>query len=347
MREFFNYANATREEWLQKRREGIGASEISAILGCNPYLNAYSVWADKTGRLPLDHVEDTWEMSIGRAVETLLLEQCGRDHGFPVFAPKVIYQHPICPRALFTPDGFGITNPTGEPDGRVDIPIECKSSRVRDMWADGAPDHYRFQAMWALAISGAPYAIISATIAGWAGFAPPVYFRVDRDDVAIEAMLDAAETFFRKYVETDTPPPVMDSHDAAVMLSITPQVPDKVVVASVPNGNADDLIAAKAEWDRLEAEASAKSKDIEAQLIGAIGDGKFGVTPKHLVTLSRWEQDRFDQSKIKEKHPKLFARYRMTVPMKRLTFKPLDALPKGKQSEYRALLEGGTANAAE
>jgi predicted phage-related endonuclease len=33
------------------RAQGIGASEISALFGMNPYQSAWDVWARKTGRL--------------------------------------------------------------------------------------------------------------------------------------------------------------------------------------------------------------------------------------------------------------------------------------------------------
>lgn len=39
------YAN--RAEWLAARRHGIGASEVSAILGLNPYRSCFEVWAGK------------------------------------------------------------------------------------------------------------------------------------------------------------------------------------------------------------------------------------------------------------------------------------------------------------
>ena len=39
----------TREEWLQLRHSGIGASECSAIVGMNPYMTNIELWEYKTG----------------------------------------------------------------------------------------------------------------------------------------------------------------------------------------------------------------------------------------------------------------------------------------------------------
>ena len=37
-------------EWLAWRRQGIGASEASAIVGRNPYLNNQTLWRYKFGQ---------------------------------------------------------------------------------------------------------------------------------------------------------------------------------------------------------------------------------------------------------------------------------------------------------
>lgn len=36
-----------REEWLKNRFNGVGGSEISAVVGCNPYLDNITLWEIK------------------------------------------------------------------------------------------------------------------------------------------------------------------------------------------------------------------------------------------------------------------------------------------------------------
>ena len=43
--------NLTREEWLQLRRNGIGGSDASVIMGKNPYRSILQLWEEKTGKL--------------------------------------------------------------------------------------------------------------------------------------------------------------------------------------------------------------------------------------------------------------------------------------------------------
>ena len=42
----------THEEWLEERKKSLGGSDIGAVLGMNEYSSPYTVWAEKTGKLP-------------------------------------------------------------------------------------------------------------------------------------------------------------------------------------------------------------------------------------------------------------------------------------------------------
>lgn len=49
----YRKAYGTRAAWLAARRHGIGASEVSAILGLNPYRSCFEVWATKVTPGPM------------------------------------------------------------------------------------------------------------------------------------------------------------------------------------------------------------------------------------------------------------------------------------------------------
>ena len=42
----------THEEWLEERKKSLGGSDVGAVLGMNEYSSPYTVWAEKTGKLP-------------------------------------------------------------------------------------------------------------------------------------------------------------------------------------------------------------------------------------------------------------------------------------------------------
>ena len=43
---------ANREEWKELRSHYIGGSDAAAVVGLNPFASQYSLWAEKTGRVP-------------------------------------------------------------------------------------------------------------------------------------------------------------------------------------------------------------------------------------------------------------------------------------------------------
>ena len=40
------------EEWLEERKKSLGGSDVGAVLGMNTYSSPYTIWAEKTGKLP-------------------------------------------------------------------------------------------------------------------------------------------------------------------------------------------------------------------------------------------------------------------------------------------------------
>ena len=42
----------THEEWLEERKKSLGGSDVGAVLGMSEYSSPYTIWAEKTGKLP-------------------------------------------------------------------------------------------------------------------------------------------------------------------------------------------------------------------------------------------------------------------------------------------------------
>ena len=57
------------DEWLAIRQNSIGGSDASAIIGLNPYMSAYTLWAMKRGKTPPP--EENEAMRIGHACSFL------------------------------------------------------------------------------------------------------------------------------------------------------------------------------------------------------------------------------------------------------------------------------------
>ena len=89
-------------EQIARRREGISASEMAAIVGLDPYRSPIDVFLDKTGRAaPFAGNERThW----GNLLEDPIRNDYATRRGLLVTVPGTL-DHPTLPWAKATPDG--------------------------------------------------------------------------------------------------------------------------------------------------------------------------------------------------------------------------------------------------
>ena len=87
----------SREEWLEARKEGIGASEVATIVGLNPWETPYQLWRRKTGLDPSkamttamqtghileDGVAQYWAQATGREIIAARTTSCSSTRNVP------------------------------------------------------------------------------------------------------------------------------------------------------------------------------------------------------------------------------------------------------------------------
>src|SRR5262245_35499897 len=93
-----------RDDWLKWRRDGIGASDIAALMGISPWASPWSVWADKSGLLPPEPENEY--MAAGRWLEAAIAPWFTDITGLHVTGEQMWCTHPGKPWARCTPDGF-------------------------------------------------------------------------------------------------------------------------------------------------------------------------------------------------------------------------------------------------
>ena len=88
-------AKMSHEEWLEERRKSIGGSDAAAVIGMSRFASPYTVWMDKTGRLP--EKEDTEAMRIGRDLEEYVAKRFEEASGKKV-RRACLHARVYCPR---------------------------------------------------------------------------------------------------------------------------------------------------------------------------------------------------------------------------------------------------------
>lgn len=198
-------AKVERVEWLQRRRTGLGGSDVAAVLGISAYGSPWSTFADKVGLLPLDS-EPTNEMRFGRYAELMVAPWFHDETGLYVLGEQAECSHPDEPWRMCTVDGFVAESPDAAPDEMVGL-VEIKTRGPGKAW-DVVPADVAAQALWQMHVTGLDRVWIAALL----GRRLDIHV-VERDQGQIDFIVDRVSAFWHDHVLTGTPPPT-DGHDA-------------------------------------------------------------------------------------------------------------------------------------
>lgn len=293
---------ADHHEWLLQRREGIGSSEASAIVGMSDYVSPYTVWEDKTGKVPLEPAFDDEQrerMDWGNLLEPVVNAETARRLGIEIVKPDHAHAHPDRPWQRCNLDGWSS-------DGRI---AEYKTTHSRMAWAwDGqVPDHPVIQVHHSALITGAEAAIIAGLIGGQR----LVIHEIEISQNILDMLMTAEAEFWHKYVERDIPPPI-DGH-VATMESIMREWAHKPGAVEV------DYDDAFLHWQQFheahedEKDAKRRKNDARAAL-AALMDGHEQLTTGTRVWAAA-QRGQLDEKRLKAAHPDVYERFMVPTPV--------------------------------
>lgn len=203
-----------REEWLKNRFNGVGGSEISAVVGCNPYLDNITLWEIKTGQRKPDDISDKPFVKYGTQAEPLLRELFKLD--FPEYKVEYIennsFKNYKYPWALASVDGW-LTDQNGR-KGILEIKTtEILQSMQKEKWRERIPDNYYCQCLFYMAVLEADFCILKAqlkTVFDGVPYLQTKHYFIERADVEadINYLMSAGQEFWG-YVKSGKKPPLM------------------------------------------------------------------------------------------------------------------------------------------
>lgn len=205
---------ANHDEWLANRMKGIGGSEISAVVGCNPYLDNVTLWELKTGRRQPEDISEKPYVKYGTQAEMHLRGLFRLD--FPEFNVDYVdnnsWSNSKYPWAKASLDGW-----LTDQDGRKGI-LEIKTSEVlnsmhKERWKDQIPQNYYCQTLFYMAVLEADFACLKAqlkTVFDGVPYLQTKHFFIEKEDVLndINYLMQEGERFWQ-YVKNDKRPPLV------------------------------------------------------------------------------------------------------------------------------------------
>lgn len=220
-----------REQWLEGRKDLIGASDIAAVLELSPWVSKVALWEEKTGRRAPKDLSQVEAVQRGIAEEPIIRNQFIKDHPEMIVEHNAfdILIHPDMPYLAATLDGELVY--LGEDDPRSGLYagmqgiLEIKTGsystrRYLENWTSGElPIFYFAQVCQQLLVSGADFAWVQVKLFRTDAYGgrdnshlPETYetfFLVLRSNPVVKqsftAIIDGAKDFWH-CVETDQVP---------------------------------------------------------------------------------------------------------------------------------------------
>lgn len=277
----------THEEFLARRRAGIGGSDVPAILGLSPWRSPLDVYLAKVE--PDQVNQDAGEPAYwGTVLEDVVAREFGLRTGAKVQRVNAQLRHPSVPclianidRAIVTPGSRARLDADGVLRGADGI-LECKTAnafKASDWGRDGddeaIPVHYAAQAMAYLAVTGLPYCDFAVLIGGQRF----VTKRIERDEAVIREIEERVAAFWADHVELRVPPPAQTAADISKLF---PSDDGQVVEAT------EDVLIAFNEAVALREQIERAEADLDERLNAmklAIGEASgIGINGRAIVT---------------------------------------------------------------
>lgn len=299
------YIPQTRQDWQQKRKEFIGASEIPTILGLNPDKSPYQLWLEKTQRETPDG--ENKHTQRGHLLEQAVADHFQTDTGSRIIkssAKDIIYIHKEHPFIGGTPDRFYFPQ---EKDGkRV---LECKTTMKQ---VEEIPLPWYVQLQVYLGLTGTDKGAI-AWLSSYFGFNFG-NVTLDFDNSTYDLAIQASVNFYTEYWQKDVPPSATTVADVQKMF------------ASHSQGKLKEINCEMYEKHRRLSILKQQAKELDGQISSIEDEIKLQYADFEGMTyggeiVSTWkttkEIERFDKSALQKENPEIYNRFVKVEPGQR------------------------------
>lgn len=280
----------SREEWLELRRHGIGGSDAAAIVGLSKWASPYTVWADKTGRLP--DKPDTEAMRQGRDLEEYVAQRFSEATGKRVKRCNAILYNPAYPHSHADVDRMIV----GENAG-----LECKTTStldVKQFLGVEFPEKYYAQCVHYMAITGADRWYLAVLVLGKEFHV----YTLERDEAEIRALMDAETAFWEQYVETDTPPAADGAESTTdAIRTIYSDSSQSICILFGRETLLEEYMALKSQSKALDARIA----EIQNTIMEDMQDAERGECGAYTVIWKAQERETFQRKEFEKAHPEI------------------------------------------
>ena len=289
-----------RDKWLAVRRDGIGGSDVPAMLGISNYTSELDLWLDKTGQ--------TVDDSAGEAAlwGTLLEDPIARE-----WARRADVKVRRVGTLAHVDRDWMRTNLDRLVSGcsehaRCFLEVKNRNAYVAADWAAGVPDEVEAQVQWSLGVTGFEAAHVAVLLGGNRLGA----YTINRDDDLIADLIAAGAEFWHNHVLAGVAPSITNADLLVDHLGTLTVDPDDVL--DVDDETHDHVLDLLDKRRKAKAAASAAAEiDDELRTIA----GERAVVAAGNSVLFTWKSQsskRIDVTALREAEPETATRFTKT-----------------------------------
>ena len=321
-----NTKDMPKNEWLIKRKCGIGGSDASSILGFNPYRSSMAVYIDKIcyAHLLKDlkgekifknsdcHIEKdlidkfisqdneiSYKMELGNKLKSFVASEFMLKTGKKVRNINGILRNDKYP--------FAIANIDRAVVGEKAF-LECKvtNSFNKKEWEKTVPIHYQIQMNHYMAVSGATHCYVAVLI----GNEELVIHKLERDKEMIDEIMKLEEMFWNNCILGDNLPMPDGSNDYSKTLDILykDSKEEELILFE-----AESILERYDEVVKLYKDFEKEKKAIEQYLKLQIQDYEIAYVGDRKITWKKQVRNTIDTTRLKKEHPEIANKFTKTT----------------------------------
>jgi len=301
----------SREDWLRLRQSGIGGSDISAIMGFNPYKTAYDLYHDKINDVVADAQSDAayW----GTILEDVVAKEYALRNDCKVQKVNYMIRHPEFDFALANIDR-AVINPSISgnvrlKDGKLTtnklLEVKTASEYMKNVWGDEAsdhvPDNYNLQCQWYMGITGVDECDLALLLGG----NKYRQYNIKFDAELFEIMIDEAQNFWVNHVLARIEPTPTTLANAKQKYATS--TPDSVLNIAFDDDAVIAVVDRYIELKEQENELKEKLEQAQTDVINLIEDNEALTIDGELVMTYKAQKGRetFDKKGCLKAYPEL------------------------------------------
>lgn len=306
MKKLISTLNIDKESWLRYRKQGIGGSDAGAVCGLNPYRTAIQVYYDKTS----DTIEefDNEAMRQGRDLEEYVARRFCEASGKKVRRANAMFYDEKNSFMLADVDRMIV----GENAG-----LECKTASpyMADHWCDdNIPLSYLIQCYHYMSVCNADAWYIAVVIYGKAF----KYYRIERDDEAIELIIRIEKDFWYTHIIPKVLPDPDGSKTADTAIAERFKASQNI---TIPLSGFNDRLQRRQELIKVIDHIEREKRQIDQELKLYLGDAEVAENDQYRVSWRNISRNSLDEKRLKEEQPQIYEKYRKVTTSRRFSVK--------------------------